>query len=123
MSALAAVAPRVGRLIRLLGSSHDGEALGACRALARVLASAKTDLHELAASIEAQAAPAVGREGRAAVDDWHAQARWVAERAERLTRADRVFIESLLALRDKPTVKQGERLRALYEVHAGRAYG
>jgi hypothetical protein len=122
VSALAAAAPRVGQLIRLLGSSQDGEALGACRALGRVLASAGSDFHELAASIEAQAAPAVRREGRAPVDAWHAQARWLNERAENLTRADRVFVQSLLASRDEPTMKQKERLRALYEIHMGRAY-
>jgi hypothetical protein len=121
MSALAAVAPRLGKLIRLLGSSQDGEALGTCRALRRVLASAGTDFHELAASIEAQAAPSVRCETRATVDDWHAEARWLDERAESLTRADRVFVQSLLAAHDEPTMKQKERLRALYELHKGRA--
>jgi hypothetical protein len=111
---LTADAPRVGQLIRLLGSSQDGEALAACRALGRVLASAGGDFHELAACIEAQAAPA-RREWRATVDDWHAQARWLAERAESLTRTDRVFVQSLLAGSDEPTKKQKTRLRALYE--------
>jgi hypothetical protein len=105
---LTAVAPRVGQLIRLLGSSQDGEALAACRALGRVLASAGGDFHELADCIEAQAAPAT-------VDDWHAQARWLDERAESLTRTDRVFVQSLLAGSDEPTKKQKTRLRALYE--------
>jgi hypothetical protein len=122
MSALAAVAPRVGQLIRLLGSSQDGEALGACRALGRVLASAGADFHELAASIEAQAAPAVRREGRANFDDWHAEARWLDKCAESLTRADRVFVQSVLAGHDEPTMGQTERLRALYELHKGRAW-
>jgi hypothetical protein len=122
MSALAAVAPRVGRLIRLLGSSHDGEALGACRALARVLASAETDFHELAATIEATA-PAISPEGCAPVAAWHAHARWLDERPEGLTRADRVFVQSMLAMRDEPTRKQKDRIRALYEIHMGRAYG
>ena len=109
------VALRVGPLIRLLGSSQDGEALGACRALGRVLANAGADFHELAASIEAQAAPSVRRENCHTVDDWHAQARWLDERAENLTHADRVFVQSLLAGSEEPTKKQKTRLRALYE--------
>jgi hypothetical protein len=122
MSALAAIAPRVAHLIRLLGSSQDGEALGACRALGRVLANAGTDLHELAASIEAQAAPCVRSESPATVDDWHAEARWLEKRAESLTRADRVFVQSVLAGHDEPTMGQTERLHALYELHKGRAW-
>ena len=112
MSAIAAIAPRVAHLIRLLGSSQDGEALGACRALGRVLANAGADFHELAASIEAQAAPCY----------WHAEARWLDKRAESLTRADRVFVQSVLAGHDEPTMGQTERLRALYQLHKGRAW-
>jgi hypothetical protein len=112
---LTGVAPRIGQLIRLLGSSQDGEALGACRALGRVLDSAGADFHELADCIEAQAAPSVRRENRHTVDDWHAQARSLDERAESLTRTDRVFVQSLLAGSDEPTKKQKTRLRALYE--------
>jgi hypothetical protein len=116
MSALAAVAPRVGQLIRLLGSSQDGEALGACRALGRVLDGAGADFHELAASIEALAAPSVHRESRSPVGEWHAQARWLDELAESLTRADRMFASPY-----EPTMKQKERLRTLFELHKGRA--
>jgi hypothetical protein len=121
MSALAAVAPRVGQLIRLLGSSQDGEALGACRALGRVLDGAGADFHELAASIEALAAPSVHRESRSPVGEWHAQARWLDELAESLTRADRVFVQSMFASPYEPTMKQKERLRTLFELHKGRA--
>ncbi len=115
MSGLIACAPRVAQLIRVLSTSADGEALGACRALGRVLASAGSDFHELAAIVEAQAAPSVRCERRTTVDIWHAQARWLGERAESLTRADRVFVQSLLAAREEPTGKQKERLRALYD--------
>lgn len=122
MSALAAIAPRVAHLVRLLGSSQDGEALAACRALGRVLANAGADFHELAASIEAQAAPCVRRENPATVDNWHAEARWLDEREESLTRADRVFVQRMLAGHDEPTTGQRERLRAIYELHNGRVW-
>ena len=79
-------------------------------------------MHELAASIEAQAAPCVRSESPATVDDWHAEARWLEKRAESLTRADRVFVQSVLAGHDEPTMGQTERLHALYELHKGRAW-
>jgi hypothetical protein len=43
MSALAVVAPRIGQLIRLLGSNQDGEVVAAARALGRTLASVNAD--------------------------------------------------------------------------------
>jgi hypothetical protein len=45
-------AVRLGKLIRLLSSDKDGEALGAARALARVLAEAGADFHHLAEIVE-----------------------------------------------------------------------
>jgi hypothetical protein len=46
------IAPTVGKLLRLLGSDQDHEALGAARALKRVLTSVKLDLHDLANVVE-----------------------------------------------------------------------
>lgn len=51
-----AVLPRVGSLLRLLGSDQDHEALGAVRALRRTLSGVGLDLHDLASAIEHPAA-------------------------------------------------------------------
>jgi hypothetical protein len=45
------VAERIEKLIPLLGSDNDGEALGAARAIERTLRAAGLDFHALAASI------------------------------------------------------------------------
>ncbi len=47
-----AIAPRIGALLRMLGSDHDGEALGAARALQRTLGGVGLDFHDLAGTIE-----------------------------------------------------------------------
>lgn len=47
-----AIAPRIGALLRMLGSPIDGEALGAARALRRTLDGAGLDLHALADVVE-----------------------------------------------------------------------
>ncbi len=53
------VLPRVGALVRMLGSPIDGEALGAARALGRTLQGVGADLHALADRIENPPAPVV----------------------------------------------------------------
>lgn len=57
------VLPRVGALLRLLGSDQDGEALGAARALGRTLQSAGLDFHALADAVERPATPLDEPEG------------------------------------------------------------
>jgi hypothetical protein len=52
MSALAPVADKIAKLIKLLSSNRDGEVVAAARALCRTLESAGGDLHMLAATIE-----------------------------------------------------------------------
>jgi hypothetical protein len=52
MSTLAPILPKVCRLIRMLGSANDGEALGAARALDRTLRSEGSDFHDLARALE-----------------------------------------------------------------------
>jgi hypothetical protein len=46
-------AVRVGKLIRLLASDRDGEALASCRALGHALHEAKLDFHWVADTLEA----------------------------------------------------------------------
>jgi len=54
-----AILPRIGQLVRLLGSNHDGEALGAARAINRVLGGAGLVLDDLAHRIEHAPQPVV----------------------------------------------------------------
>jgi hypothetical protein len=53
MSSLAPMLPKLCPLIRMLGSSNDGEALNAARAIGRTLRSAGRDFHDLASALEA----------------------------------------------------------------------
>ena len=52
------VLPRVGQLIRLLGSDQPGEVVAAVGALRRTLGGVGADLHDLAATVERPAAAA-----------------------------------------------------------------
>ena len=57
-----AILPRLGQLVRMLGSDQDHEALGAVRALRRTLNKAGVDLHALADAVEHPPAPVITRE-------------------------------------------------------------
>ena len=132
-----AIAPRVGALLRMLGSDHDGEALGAARALRRTLGGAGLDLHALADAVErpAIAAP-VCRPRKPKTDrghiDWPpTHRREVRETLERgLVRIsfnewERDFITSIIArLRDprgRLTFRQAEVVdRLVAKVEASR---
>lgn len=59
MSVLASIAPRLAPLIRLLGSSNNGEVSAAVAGLRRILATQDLDLHDLADYVEAAAEVAV----------------------------------------------------------------
>ena len=62
------ILPRLGQLIRMLGSDQDGEALNAARAIARTLESEGKTFHELAVLVESGSnldfAPPPRTEGR-----------------------------------------------------------
>src|SRR5260370_14696966 len=51
MTALAPIADRLGKFIRLLSSDKDGEVVAAARAIIRTLHSEKLDIHVLADGI------------------------------------------------------------------------
>jgi len=50
-SALATIAPKLRKLVLMLSSSHDGEVIGAARAIGRALADAGTDWHQFAEAV------------------------------------------------------------------------
>ena len=138
-----AILPRIGSLLRLLGSDHDHEALGAVRALRRTLTAAGADLHALADVIEHPAvvverpepAPQARQSRKTRADrghiDWRpAYRREVCETLERglarfsFSEWERDFVTSIIArLRDprgRLTFRQAEvvdRLVAKIEGH------
>ena len=52
MNALAPIAPRLSKLLPLLGSDKDGEVVATARAIGRTLQGAGLDFHALAAAVE-----------------------------------------------------------------------
>jgi hypothetical protein len=101
-------------LVRLLGSDKDGEALAACRALGRTLASAGQDFHSLADSLERSAPAArVHYECGPRADE---SARWlVTNHMSRLTEKERAFVLDMLAWSGAPTERQRQWLRSIVE--------
>jgi hypothetical protein len=123
-SALAAIADKLGKLIRLLTSDCDGEVIGAARAITRTLDAAGLDIHALAAGIGG--APANGKkfseeeareiyqhgveDGRRAAEQqqpvtfndvdegpsWHTIATECTARAERLRPHEKDFVEDMV---------------------------
>ena len=113
-NAFASIAPRLGALIRVLASPQDGEALGAARAIGRVLTSAGLDFHDLAARIERTTAVVVNNDDisvywaqDAAID--------VLDSGMLLSAREREFLQHMTKWRGRPTVRQEAWLRALVE--------
>ena len=106
MSAVpAAIAPRVGQLIRLLASDRDGEVVAAARALARTLTSVGQDFHTLADSVERSApAASVHYECDPRADEL---ARWlVTNHMSHLSARETDFVLSMLVWSGEPTERQ-----------------
>ena len=59
MTGLATAAPRLAKLIPMLGTDRDGEIVGTVHAIRRTLKSAGCDLHDLALVVERAALPVV----------------------------------------------------------------
>jgi hypothetical protein len=117
-TALAAIAPRVGQLLRLLASDSDGEALAACRALGRTLASAGADFHALAAAIEHQA-PAVSVH-RECDPHGDATARWLSvHHMSRLSAKEQSFVRDMVTWSRPATERQAAWLRSIVERVSG----
>jgi hypothetical protein len=109
-AALAVVAPRIGQLIRLLGSDQDGEVLAAARALGRTLTSVGADFHTLADTIE-RAAPAARHE----CEDHRAIARWLLDRGALLSRKELSFVADMANRFGSLSTRQEAWLQAIYE--------
>jgi hypothetical protein len=141
--ALAPIAGKLGKLIRLLASDRDGEVLAAVHAIKRALGAEKLDLHTLAEKIET---PANGKkyteadaieiyqrgvqDGREAAErqgpvtfstvgepSWHDIACQCAAQSARLQPREKEFVEDMVRWTvhgGEPTEKQAKWLRAIY---------
>jgi hypothetical protein len=109
-AALAVVAPRIGQLIRLLGSDQDGEVVAAARALGRLLASVGEDFHTLADTIE-RSAPAAHH----GCDDHRAMARWLLNSGARLSPKEWAFVANMANRFGSLSDRQEAWLQAIFE--------
>jgi hypothetical protein len=103
-------APKIAKLIRLLDSDQDGEALGAARGLRRVLESEGGSLHDLANWLEEQLQEP-GPEG------WQEIAEGIIRFEGELNDKERSFVyqmATLCARGFEPTAKQAQWLSGLY---------
>jgi hypothetical protein len=108
--ALAVVAPRIGQLIRLLGSDKDGEVVAAARALGRTLTSIGADFHTLADTIE-RSAPAA----HCGCEDHRAIARRLLDSGARLSAKEWSFVADMANRFGSLSERQEAWLRAIFE--------
>jgi hypothetical protein len=109
-TALAPIVPRLKKLLLLLSSSHDGEVVGAARAIGRALERAGSDWHEFADSISLRH----DAQGRHLPPDWLDMARACRDQAHRLTPREFAFVNDMVLWRGHPTEKQFSWLSAIY---------
>jgi hypothetical protein len=138
LSNLAPIASRIGKLLRMLMSSSEGEIINAVRLMKRTLASQKTDVHALADTIETNATRRFSeadaleiyqrgvQQGRSDAEaergfhdvrepDWRAIARECADHPERLR--ERGFVKNMVfgtACGASPSEKQARWLMSIY---------
>jgi hypothetical protein len=110
---LAAVAPRIAQLIRLLASDKDGEVVATARALARTLKSVGADFHELANLVE-RTSPALELPAPRPESAGPADAAWLHRHHwSRLNEKERSFVLQMMNWRRAPTERQAAWLGVL----------
>jgi hypothetical protein len=114
-AALAVVAPRIGQLIRLLGSDQDGEVIAAARALGRTLTSVGADFHSLADTIERSAPAPSPSPAHRGCEDHRAIARWLLDSGARLSPKEWSFIADMAHRFGSLSERQEAWLQAIYE--------
>ena len=118
-----AVRPALAKLIRLLASDVDGEALAAVRALGRALKASGCDFHDLASIVEAPSTTPSDRAEanfRNHFDDetelpWQLMVDACTDQPGRFTSKERPFHQTMQRWRGTPTRKQLHWLLALFE--------
>jgi hypothetical protein len=143
--ALAPIAVRLGKLLRMLSSPRGGEVLAAAGAIIRTLESVKLDVHALAARVEAPngfnevearklynagfedgLAKAQNRAATFANLDgtptWQDMAVWCAQQGDRLQPREREFVDQMAAqtVWREPTERQGMWLKSIFYRLGGR---
>jgi hypothetical protein len=139
MTALAPIADKLGKLLRLLSSNHDGEVIAAARGIERTLKSAGLDIHVLADGVitdkkftEADAKEIYQRgvaDGRHAAQQqqpawhdvgdpsWHAIACECAHSGRLRDQKEKDFVADMMRWTvhgTEPTEKQAKWLRSIY---------
>jgi hypothetical protein len=113
-AALAAVAPRIGQLIRLLASDKDGEVVAAARALGRTLNGVGADFHLLADLIERPSPAALELPPPRPESAGPADAVWLHRHHwSRLNEKERSFVLQMMNWRRAPTERQAAWLGVL----------
>jgi hypothetical protein len=126
-------AERLGKLVRMLSSTNDGEVVAAARAIERTLRDNALDIHDLAdmlASDKGASAAALEdayragyRDGSHAADveddtlSWREVAKFCQARAQQLRRREREFVEHMVrwtGLGREPSDRQARWLDFLY---------
>jgi hypothetical protein len=111
---LAAVAPRIAQLIRLLASDKDGEVVATARALARTLKSVGADFHSLADAIERPSPAALELPAPRPESAGPADAAWLHRHHwSRLNEKERSFVLQMMNWRRAPTERQAAWLGVL----------
>jgi hypothetical protein len=134
----APIANKIGKLIRLLSSTKDGEVVAAAHALVRTLEANKLDIHALAQRIEAgggfdedlahaaysdgfkagmRTAAAQRQQGSASgpqVDWWVKMARACQRQPDRLSERQEDFVNQMARRTFEPTEKQARWLRGIF---------
>ena len=118
MSTSLSLPPKVALLIPLLGSSQDGEVLGAAGAIQRTLQAAGRDWHDLVSIIATPATAAAPPSApELAVRTAYDVASWCARHASPLSDRERTFVHDMvgrLVWNGTATEKQSAWLRAIY---------
>ena len=120
MNAFTPVAPKLVKLIPLLGSDKSGEVVAAAAAMSRTLKAAGLDWHAVASAVEA--APEIKIIESAAPQrrepaTWGEVARWCRDHGDRLADHERRFVRDMaarLVCGGEPTERQAAWLRAIY---------
>jgi hypothetical protein len=112
-TALATIAPTVGKLIRMLGSDREGEVIASAHALRRVLQGAGLDLHDLAQVIEMPVRPIISPDVEDT--DWRDMASFCRKHARELSERERAFVLSMVKWHGEPSERQLDWLSVIFE--------
>jgi hypothetical protein len=116
MGSLSAVAPKLAKLLPLLGSDADGEVVACVHAIRRTLKAEGLDLHALADALRT-GTPAASVRGEDDAGNWLQRARWCVAHSDQLSLKERHFVSDMARRRRggrAPTPRQVEWLMAIY---------